>query len=86
MLSKMLVTTLDEEIHELISYYKFLLKLRTQNKNHLEAINVKNPNSIVSKKITKEIKSIIKKDKYLYEAFTNILQFKELEISQQLCQ
>lgn len=102
MLSKMIVTALDEEIrvpivnsvveelHELISYYKFLLKLRTQNKNHLEAINIKNPNSIVCKNITQEIKSlnlkidkiikkmkdILKKDKNLYEAFTNILTIK----------
>lgn len=99
MLSKMLVIALDkeisvptinnvvEELHEFISYYKFLLKQRTQNKNHLEAISIKNPNSLVSKHIIKEIKSLnlkidklidsmkglIKKDKYLYEAFTNIL-------------
>ena len=99
MLSKMIVTALDEEIkiptinnvgeelHELISYYKFLLKQRTQNKNHLEAISTKNPNSIISKTIKQEIKSLslkidkiinemkstIKKDKKLYEAFTNIL-------------
>lgn len=102
MLSKMIVTALDEEItvpivnsvveelHELISYYKFLLKQRTQNKNHLEAISVKNPNSIVSKHIIKEIKSLnlkidklidsmkklIKKDKGLYQAFINILTIK----------
>lgn len=99
MLSKMLVTALDEEIkvpsinnvveelHELIAYYKFLLKQRTQNKNHLEAISIKNPSSIISKnikqeikslnlkidKIINEMKSILKKDKKLYEAFTNIL-------------
>lgn len=99
MLSKMIVTALDEEIsipvinmvteelHELISYYKFLLKQRTQNKNHLEAIATKNPTSIVFKNITKEIKSlnlkidniieqmknIIKKDNNLYQSFINIL-------------
>ena len=99
MLSKMIVTALDEEIkvpiinkvveeiHELISYYKFLLKQRTQNKNHLEAISIKNPISIISKtikqeiksltnkidKIINEIKSILKKDKDLHKAFTNIL-------------
>lgn len=97
--SKMLVTALDdeikvptinnvvEELHELIVYYKFLLKQRTQNKNHLEAISTKNHNSIISKAIKQEIKSlnlkidkiinemklILKKDKKLYEAFTNIL-------------
>lgn len=102
MLSKMIVTATDEEInvpivnsvveelHELISYYKFLLKIRTQHKNHFEAISIKNPDSIVAKNIIKEIKllnlridnlikkmkGIIKKDKDLYQSFTNILTIK----------
>jgi transposase len=71
-----------EVLHEFISYYKFLLKQRTQNKNHLESISIKNPNSVVSKHIIQEIKSLnlkitnLKKDKDLYEAFTNILTIK----------
>ena len=102
MLSKMIVTALEEdirvpiinsvveELHELIAYYKLLLKQRTQYKNHLEAISTKNPNSIVVKNIKKEIKSLnqkidklidnmkslIKKDQKLFEAFNNILTIK----------
>ena len=99
MLSKMIITALDEEIrvpivnivveelHELISYYKLLLKQRTQYKNHLESASTKNINSLVVKSINKEIKSLnlridnlidtmkklIKKDKDLYKSFTNII-------------
>ena len=102
MLSKMIVTAEEEdikipiinyvveELHELISYYKLLLKQRTQYKNHLEAISIKNSSSIVVKNITKEIKalniktdklidnmkSLIKKDKNLFESFNNILTIK----------
>lgn len=99
MLSKMIVTALEdeivvpmingivEELQDLISYYKFLLKQRTQYKNHLEAISTKNLNSLVVKNINKEIKSLnlkidklidnmkrlIKKDTNLYESFLNII-------------
>lgn len=102
MLSKMLVTALAdeikvpiinivvEELHELISYYKFLLKQRTQYKNHLEAISTRNHSSVVTKNIIKEIKllnikidniikemkELIKSDKDLWEAFNNILTIK----------
>ena len=53
-----IVNIVVEELHELISYYKFLLKLRTQYKNHLEAASTKNLNSLVVKNINKEIKSL----------------------------
>lgn len=102
MLPKMLVTALAdeikvpiinivvEELHELISYYKFLLKQRTQYKNHLEAISTRNHSSVVTKNIIKEIKllnikidniikemkELIKSDKDLWEAFNNILTIK----------
>lgn len=102
MLSKMVVTAQKdeilvpsindtvEELNELISYYKFLLKQRTQNKNHLEAINTKNSSSIIVKIIKQELKSlnlkidkiivkmkdVLKKDEDLYQAFSNILTIK----------
>jgi transposase len=102
MLSQMLVTARDEdiqipilndiveELNEDMSYYKFLLKQRTQYKNHLEAITTKNQNSSVVKSIKSEIKSlnlkidkliiqmkdIIQKDDNLYNSYTNILTIK----------
>jgi transposase len=102
MLSRMIVTALNEdikvttindtveELNELISYYKFLLKQRTQNKNHLEAIITRNPSSIIVKnvqqeikalnlrieKIIKKMKDILKKDQNLYQSFSNILTIK----------
>lgn len=102
MLSRMVVTAQEgeisipvindtvEELNELMSYYKFLLKQRTQNKNHLEAINTKNSSSMIVKIIKQELKSlnlkidkiiekmktILKADEYLYQAFNNILTIK----------
>lgn len=91
-----IINSLVEELNEHISYYKFLLKQRTQYKNHLEAIVTKNPNSIVVKNIRNEIKllnskidklitkmkNLIKRDEDLYNSYTNILTIKGIgEIS-----
>lgn len=78
MLSKMIVTVQKgeilvpsindavEELNELISYYKFLLKQRTQNKNHLGAIIIKNSSSIIVTNIKQELKSLnLKIDKII---------------------
>ena len=75
-----------ENIKELMSYYKFVVKQRVMSNNHLESITVKDGNNyIISSledeiKILKEkensivinIKSIIKSDEELIAAYDNI--------------
>lgn len=108
MLSKMIATAntgdikvpvideVVEELKELISYYRFIIKQQMQNINHLEAVSVKEGSSIVIKtikqeieslktkeiKITEAIKKIIAKDEKLYESYLNIQTIKGIgEIS-----
>jgi transposase len=79
-----------EELKELITYYKFISKIKTQNKNHLEALVSKDASSIIIKSLRKDIKSfekkekeilieikkVIAKDKNLHNAFLNIQTIK----------
>lgn len=79
-----------EEIKELITFYKLLIKQKVQCKNHLEAITVKDGSKYVSKTLTSKIKMLVKqeketltairkiimKDKKLYNAFINIQTIK----------
>ena len=108
MLSKMIVTAtindikipiideVVEELKELISYYRFIIKQQMQNKSHLEAISIKEGSSIVIKTIKQEIESltnkeikiieaikkIIAKDEKLYKSYLNIQTIKGIgEIS-----
>lgn len=102
MLSKMIVTAtakdisipifnkVVEDLDMLISYYKLLIKQRTQNKNHLEAVNAKNPSSIIAKSLKSEIKTLnikidkcvenikntIQEDKKLYNTLLNLKTIK----------
>ncbi len=63
-----------EEIKELITYYKFLSKQKTQNKNHLESIGIKKGSSIVIKKIAQEIKRLEQKEQQLLVEIKKILK------------
>ena len=108
MLSQMIVTAKEQEIKipvinktvdeikELISYYRFLIKEQQQNANHLEAVSVKEGSPLVIKTIKQilaslkkkeqivllSIKDIIASDKKLYKSYLNIQTIKGIgEIS-----
>ena len=86
------IDRLVEEINELISFYKLILKQKLQNSNHLEALLAKSESSIVIKKVKREISNLekteqevidkiielIKEDEKLYQAFNNIKTVKGL--------
>ncbi|WP_419764289.1 MAG: IS110 family transposase [Arcobacter sp.] len=104
MLSQMIVTASKEqikvpvikqeieEIKELITYYQFLIKQKSQNKNHLESLIAKDGISKLIQRIKKEIKlleqkekeilleikKVIAKDEKLQEAFINIQSIKSV--------
>jgi transposase len=98
LLSKMIVTANDEDIKipkvdtviddlkELISLYKLIIKQQTQNRNHIDSLKTKKDNSYAIKelelqykflkkqedKIVKQIKKIITLNKNLNQSFQNI--------------
>ncbi len=98
LLSKMIVTaknedikvpiinSIEEELKELISCYKLIIKQQVIAKNHIAALKAKREKSYSIKelelqyqflkkqelKLIKQIKSIIKKDEKLQKAFNNL--------------
>jgi len=80
------INPVAEDIKELMSYYKLIIKQRVMVKNHLESIEVKDGNNYIIKSLTKEIlllknkadsiineiKNIISKDKDLQNDYNNI--------------
>jgi transposase len=108
LLSKMLVTAKqkevkvpvinndEEELKELISYYRFLIKQQVQTANHKESLKTKDTNKYTieelesqyeflkqkQKNLIKKIKTIIYQNSQLKEAFLNIQSIQGLgEIS-----
>ncbi len=89
MLSKMIATaeekdikvpvidTVVEEIKELITYYKLLIKQESQTLNHLEALNTKNSSSLVIKTIKQNLKSLEKKQSNLLQEIKRIIKSNE---------
>ena len=80
------INPIAEDIKELMSYYKLIVKQRVMVNNHLESIEVKEGNDYVIKSLKKEIlllkdkadnivakiKNIISNDKDLYSDYNNI--------------
>ena len=80
------ISPVVEDIKEMMSYYKFVVKQRVMASNHLESITVKDGNNYVISSLEDEIKSlkhkennivvniksIIEKDKELVAAYDNI--------------
>lgn len=79
-----------EELNELLSYYKLLIKQKLKCKNHLESVSAKSSSSLVIKELKKQIKEFEKQEKYillelqkvvknderLYESYNNIKTIK----------
>jgi len=85
-----LINTFEQEIKELIGYYKFTTKQRVQTGNHLESVSEKEGSSYLTKELRKtikdlktkeektiaKIKELIVQDSVLYEKFNNIRSIK----------
>jgi transposase len=81
-----IINSIEEELNELIACYKLIIKQQVIAKNHIAALKAKREKSYSIKelelqyqflkkqelKLIKQIKSIIKKDEKLQEAFKNL--------------
>jgi len=82
-----IIDSVQEELSETLTYYKFIQKERVSFSNHLEALDAKNGSEIIIKKLKKEIKhlreqeiemvlimkSLVISDKSMKEKFENII-------------
>ena len=64
----------EQEIKELIGYYKFITKQRVQASNHLEAIEAKDGSFYVVKELQKEIKNLLEKEKEIITKIKEIIE------------
>jgi len=67
-----------ERIKELMSYYKFTTKQTTQQKNHLEALEVKDGDAFTIKELKKSIKDFQAKEKRIIEQIQIIIDSNEV--------
>lgn len=68
------INPVEQEIKELISYYKFTTKRRVQTNNHLESLQVKDGSSYAIKDLQKEIINFIKKEKSIIEKIKELIK------------
>jgi len=68
------INSVEQEIKELISYYKFTTKRRVQTNNHLEALTIKDGSSYAIKDLQKEITNFIKKEKSIIEKIKELIK------------
>lgn len=66
-----------EEIKELMSYYKFIVKQRVMASNHLESITVKDGNSYVITSLQEEIATLKKRENDIVVNIKKIIQSDE---------
>jgi len=66
-----------ERIKELMSYYKFLTKQTTQQRNHLEALESKGADSFTIKELQKAIKASKEKEKRIIDQIHTIIDSNE---------
>lgn len=66
------INPIEQEIKELIGYYKFTTRRRVQTNNHLESLTIKEGSSYAIKDLQKEIKNLSIKEKAI------IVKIKEL--------
>jgi transposase len=68
------VNKVEQEIKELIGYYKFTSKQRVQANNHLESIKIKDGSSYAIKDLEKEIKNFAFKEKAIIVKIKEMIQ------------
>ncbi|MDQ7068302.1 MAG: IS110 family transposase [Sulfurimonas sp.] len=68
----------QEELSEMLTYYKFLQKQRVSFSNHLEALSAKDGSLYITKKLIKEVKQLREQEEEM------ILKMKSLIISDEI--
>lgn len=68
------VNSVEQEVRELIGYYKFTTKQRVQTSNHLEAIKIKEGSFYVAKELQKEIKALAIKEKEIITKIKELIE------------
>jgi len=73
-----IINKAQEELSEMLTYYKFLQKQRVSFSNHLEALSSKDGSLYITKKLNKEIKQLKEQEEDM------ILKMKSLIISDEI--
>ena len=68
------INRVEQEIKELIGYYKFTIKQRVQASNHLESIKIKDGSLFAIKDLEKEIKNFTCKEKVIITKIKEIIE------------
>ena len=72
------INEVEQEIKDLISYYKFITKQKVKTSNHLESLSVKNGSVYAIKELKKEIKSLTCKEKSIIEKIKELIKTDEI--------
>ena len=64
----------EQEIKDLIGYYKFITKQRVQTNNHLESLTSKEGSSYAIKELQKEIKKLLIKEKEIIDKIKEMIK------------
>jgi len=67
------INLIEQEIKELIGYYKFTTRRRVQTNNHLESLIIKDGSSYAIKDLQQDIKKLIKKEKSIIEKIKELI-------------
>ncbi|MDQ7069111.1 MAG: IS110 family transposase [Sulfurimonas sp.] len=73
-----IINKAQEELSEMLTYYKFLQKQRVSFSNHLEALSAKDGSLYITKKLIKEVKQLREQEEEM------ILKMKSLIISDEI--
>lgn len=73
-----LIDERQESLGEMLSYYKLLQKQRTGFSNHLEALEVKDGNTFIIKKLNKEVKQLKEQEKEIIIQMINLIKTDKL--------
>jgi transposase len=76
-ISMPVISLVAEDIKEMMSYYKFIVKQRVMACNHLESITVKDGNNYVIASLEDEIKSLKKRENDIVVNIKTIIQSDE---------
>ena len=64
----------QESLGEMLSYYKLLQKQRTGFSNHLESLEVKDGNTLIIKKLNKQVKQLKEEEKEMILQMKNLIK------------
>jgi transposase len=68
------INPIEQELKDLMGYYKFTTKQRVQTTNHLESVAIKDGSTYARQELQKEIKHLLLKEKAIIEKIKDLLQ------------